>query len=239
VLQSALLDRRIVRVRYYSCSRDEETLGSIDPYHLTYFNGGLYLVGHCHLRQAVRVFAVERIRSLDVLRSTFTIPVTFDAKEYLEGAWGILRGDLVTVRVLFSKAVARYIAERLWHPSQKLRELDDGRLEVTLRVADTLEVRRWILGYGVHAEALEPATLREALRAEAEALVDRLTPSRRPLAATPSAPRRPAAGADSVVAATGTSRGSPIGTIRVTEPTGDATRARSAPISPGRRRMPQ
>jgi WYL domain len=101
----------------------------------------------------------------------------FDATEYPEGAWGILRGDLVTVRVLFSKAVARYIAERLWHPSQKLRELDDGRLEVTLRVADTLEVRRWILGYGVHAEALEPATLLEALRADAEALVDRLTRS--------------------------------------------------------------
>ena len=239
VLQAALLDRRTVRVRYYSYGRDEETLRSIDPYHLTYFNGGLYLVGHCHLRQAVRVFAVERIRSLDVLRSTFTIPATFDATKYLEGAWGILRGDLVTVRVVFSKAVARYISERLWHPSQRLRQLEDGRLEVALRVADTLEVRRWILGYGVHAEVLEPAALREALRAEAAALVDRLTPSRRPLAATPSAPRRPAAGADSVVAATGTSRGSPIGTIRVTEPTGNATRARSAPISPGRRRMPQ
>jgi WYL domain len=105
-----------------------------------------------------------------------SFPATFDAKEYLEGAWGILRGDLVTVRVLFSKAVARYIAERLWHPSQKLRELDDGRLEVTLRVADTLEVRRWILGYGVHAEALEPATLREALRADAEALVATASP---------------------------------------------------------------
>ncbi len=206
-LQSALLDRRTVRARYYSYSRDEETVRSIDPYQLTYFNGGLYLVGHCHLRQAVRVFAVERIRSLDVLRSTFTISPTFDAKEYLEGAWGILRGDLVTVRVLFSKAVARYIEERFWHPSQKLRELDDGRLEVTLRVADTLEVRRWILGYGVQAEVLEPAALREALRAEAEALVDRLTPGRRPLAATPS-PRttRPAAASRPGPAAAGTPR---------------------------------
>jgi predicted DNA-binding transcriptional regulator YafY len=185
-LQSALLDRRTVRARYYSYSRDEEMQRSIDPYQLTYFNGGVYLVGHCHLRQTVRVFAIERIRSLQVLRSTFTIPLTFDAKEYLEGAWGILRGDLVTVRVLFSKAVARYIKGRLWHPSQKFRELDDGRLEVNLRVADTLEVRRWILGYGVHAEVLEPVPLRGALRAEAEALVARLTPSRRPLASTPS-----------------------------------------------------
>jgi hypothetical protein len=159
----------------------------------------------------------------------------FDATEYLEGAWGILRGDLVTVRVLFSKAVARYIAERLWHPSQKLRELDDGRLEVTLRVADTLEVRRWILGYGVHAEALEPATLREALRADAEALVDRLTPIRRPLAATPSPKRRPAAGPCDAVAATGTARRSPTGAVRVTEH-GDTAPARSTLRSPGRRR---
>jgi WYL domain len=162
----------------------------------------------------------------------------FDATEYPEGAWGILRGDLVTVRVLFSKAVARYIAERLWHPSQKLRELDDGRLEVTLRVADTLEVRRWILGYGVHAEALEPATLREALRADAEARVDRLTPIRRPLAATPSPKRRPAAGPGDAVAATGTARRSPARAVRVTE-RGDAAPARSTPISPGRRRMPR
>lgn len=183
-LQSALLERRTVRIRYYSYSRDEETERTIDPYHLTYFNGGLYLVAHCHLRRDVRVFAVERIRALDVLRARFTRPPGFDVQEYLRAAWGILRGDLVTVKVVFSTSAARYIKERFWHPSQKLRDLDDGRLEVTLRVADTLEVRRWILGYGVQAEVLEPASLREALRAEAEAMVKRLAPRRRPLAAS-------------------------------------------------------
>jgi hypothetical protein len=35
----------------------------------------------------------------------------------------------VTVRVIFSKRTAPYIRERLWHPSEKLRDLDDGRLE--------------------------------------------------------------------------------------------------------------
>jgi hypothetical protein len=51
-------------------------------------------------------------------------------------------------------------------------------------------VRRWILGYGVQAEVLEPASLREALRAEATALADRLAPQRRPLAAAGKVPRR-------------------------------------------------
>jgi predicted DNA-binding transcriptional regulator YafY len=210
ILHAALLGRRTVRVTYYSYSRDGVTERSIDPYHLTYFNGGLYLVGHCHLRNAVRVFAVERIRSLRMLQSIFTVPAAFDARKYLEGAWGILRGDLVTVKVIFSKAVARYIGERLWHPSQKLRDLDDGRVEVTLRVADTLEVRRWILGHGVHAEVLEPAALREALRTEAAALADRLAPGRRPLASTPSSRATAAPPARPGSTATGSPRRSQV-----------------------------
>jgi hypothetical protein len=53
---------------------------------------------------------------------------------------------------------------------------------LTLRVADTVEVRRWILGYGAEAEVVEPAGLREGLRQEAEALVRKLVPGRKPLA---------------------------------------------------------
>ena len=185
VIQQALLDRRGLRLRYYSFQRDEETQREVDPYHLTYFNGGLYLVAHCHLRKAVRVFAVERIRRVDLLGRRFVVPADFDAEEYLNGAWGIIRGDLVTVKVIFAKKLARYIRERLWHPSQKLRDLPDGRLELTLQVADTLEVRRWILGYGVQAEVIEPAAMREALQREAGVLAERLAPTRKPLAAAP------------------------------------------------------
>lgn len=181
-IQTGLLERRSLRMRYYSFQRDAETERDVDPYHLTHFNGGLYLVGYCHLREAVRVFGVERIRSVEVLRQRFEIPAGFDAKEYLDKAWGILQGDLVTVRVIFSKKAARYIREHLWHPSQRFRDLPGGRLEMTLRVADTLEVRRWILGYGVDAEVLEPEGLREAVRREAEELVAALVTTRRPLA---------------------------------------------------------
>jgi hypothetical protein len=58
---------------------------------------------------------------------------------------------------------------------------------MTLHVADTLEVRRWILGYGVQAEVVEPAGLREALRVEADALAASLTPRRAGLARASSA----------------------------------------------------
>jgi predicted DNA-binding transcriptional regulator YafY len=181
-IHQALAECRTLRTRYYSASRDSEDTRAIDPYHLTLHNGGLYLVAHCHLRNAPRIFAVERMRTVELTSRRFDVPASFDAEEYLAGAWGMLRGDLVTVRVIFARALAPYIRERLWHPSQKLRDLPDGRVEMMLTVADTLEVRRWILGYGVQAEVAEPAGLREALRVEAEAIAAMLGRQRKPLA---------------------------------------------------------
>jgi predicted DNA-binding transcriptional regulator YafY len=189
-IHRALDEHRTLRTRYYSASRDSEDVREIDPYHLTLFNGGLYLVGHCHLRDALRTFAVERMRTVELTRARFVVPPDFDAKSYLEGAWGILHGDLVTVRVMFARSLAPYIRERLWHPSQKLRQLPDGRVEMTLSVADTLEVRRWILGFGMEAEVVAPEALREALRKEATQMSARRVPLHKPLARASAGARR-------------------------------------------------
>src|SRR5262245_31641450 len=86
-IHQALAEHRTLRTRYYSASRDSEDVREINPYHLTLFNGGLYLVGHCHLREAVRTFAVERMRSVELSRARFAVPADFNAERYLEGAW--------------------------------------------------------------------------------------------------------------------------------------------------------
>ncbi len=119
----------------------------------------------------------------------FAVRPGFNAEEYLKHAWGIVKGEIVPVKVIFSRSVARYIRDRLWHSSQKFRELADGRLEMNLRVADTLEVRRWVLGYGPDAEVIEPASIRQALREQAEALGRKLVPTRVAPASSVSASR--------------------------------------------------
>jgi predicted DNA-binding transcriptional regulator YafY len=183
LIERALLERRRLDMRYYSMSRDEENRRQVDPYHLTVFDGGFYLVGYCHWRKTERIFAVERIRELKMIALRFTVRPGFNAEEYLKHSWGIVQGEIVPVRIIFSRSLARYIRDRLWHPTQKLRELPDGRLEVSLGVADTLELRRWILGYGPEAEVMEPVAIRERLAREAAALAAKLVPQRPSLAA--------------------------------------------------------
>lgn len=73
--------------------------------------------------------------------------------------------------------------EREWHPTQKLRTLRDGRLELTFRGGGTFEIIRWILGWGDAAEVIRLATLRRevtrTLRAAAAGYGTRQTDHRR------------------------------------------------------------
>jgi predicted DNA-binding transcriptional regulator YafY len=179
-LHEALQRQERIEMDYYSMSRGALTTRQVDPYHLTYFEGGFYLIGHCHLRREPRTFAVERIRALRPTGLTFIRPKAFDAEGYFRDSWGIIRGDRLTVRLRFSQGQAKYIAERVWHPSQEFRWVSDGRLELILKVADTLELKRWVLSYGPEVEVLEPASLREEIRKEAEAVARTLAPGRRP-----------------------------------------------------------
>jgi predicted DNA-binding transcriptional regulator YafY len=59
----------------------------------------------------------------------------------------------------------------------------DGALILRLRVADTSELRRWVLQFAAEAEVLSPPSLRaaigEALRAAAAAYRDRPRGARR------------------------------------------------------------
>jgi predicted DNA-binding transcriptional regulator YafY len=158
-IHQARLERRTLELDYFAFSKQEETTRFVDPYHLTFHRGGLYLIGYCHTRKDLRIFAVERIRQLKVTGRRFTVLADFNPERFLESAWGLIRGQQVRIKVVFSPRIAPGIVERVWHPSQVLRWLPGKRLELTLKVADTPEIRRWLLGFG--AEVLEPPALRE------------------------------------------------------------------------------
>ncbi len=85
-LQAAVADRKRVVFRYYAIGRDEELERTVDPYGLQLVGDEWYLIGFCHLRQAVRTFRLSRIRSR-VTHATraphdFAPPADFDLAAY-------------------------------------------------------------------------------------------------------------------------------------------------------------
>ena len=78
-----------------------------------------------------------------------------------------MRGEeIMDVRLLFSKNVATYIRERVWHPSQQMLPRRDGRLELRLKTAGWKELVRRIRSWQPDARVLAPAKLRERIVAK-------------------------------------------------------------------------
>jgi hypothetical protein len=80
----------------------------------------------------------------------------------------------------FCRHVATYIKEREWHPSQQLREEDDGRLEMRIETSGRKELIRWILSWTPDVEVLAPEELKtriaEKLRQGLETAVSSCPP---------------------------------------------------------------
>jgi len=164
----------VLAVRYRSFARQEATERRISPYHLCYFRGGLYVIGHDDRRGEVRTFALERIQKAEITAERFEVPTSFDFEKYMEGALEIFRGPETRVRIAFRGMAAHAVVERQWHPSQRIETGANGTIVLSLLVADTLELRRWVMSFGAEAEVLEPISIRNEIRDELQALLDRL-----------------------------------------------------------------
>jgi predicted DNA-binding transcriptional regulator YafY len=167
-LRRAILERRTVRLRYFTRHATDSmtsapTSREVDPYGLAHIAGSWYLTGHDHLRHAGRTFRLERIDELALLEQTFTRPAGFrmerDPDEHRE----------LVIRVLFDAEVARWVRESPSYFTTAQEETPAG-LHVTLRVRQEDAVLQWLLGWGRHLRVLEPESLRQRIAAEAIAL---------------------------------------------------------------------
>ena len=175
-LRRAARECRQLRIVYWTASRNETCRRVVDPYHLTSIDSDWYLIAYCHLREDVRMFALPRIRELCETGDTFQRPADFRISDYLDVGFRKVRGNgpLQTVRLRFAPQAARYVREKEWHPTQKLRTHADGSLTLAFRVNHLLEVKRWALSFGADCEVLAPKELRAVITAEIQTMLNHL-----------------------------------------------------------------
>jgi len=170
-INEAILNRRHVRIRYFVMSRKNISQRVVDPYKLWFFDGTFYMLGFCHLRKDIRLFAVDRIRKMVLTDTTFETPRDFDIEHYLRDSFGTFLGKPIQVAIHFSPRIAGYIAEKTWHESQVVEKQKDGSLIFKVEIAGTEEIKFWILRWGKDAVVLKPDSLRKEIRMEAESVL--------------------------------------------------------------------
>ena len=163
------------RMRYYSASSNREKDYVVHPYHVAYFDGGLYLGAFVPEYRQIRNFAVERIRSFTPTEKTFTAPVDGNASPFA-ASLGVNDGRPERVEIEFAPRVARYIREREWHASQKLEDCTGGGVRLTMRVCRDWALRSWVLSFGPHARVIAPSALAEEIYEQLEEARDGYAP---------------------------------------------------------------
>jgi predicted DNA-binding transcriptional regulator YafY len=172
ILNTAILDRRLVEMTYHTASRDRETNRRVAPYKIWFFKGFIYLVGYCQLRREVRIFTLDRIKHLVTTDAEFDLPEDFSVEDLMSTGFGVFVGRPEKVKILFKPEIAGYIQEKTWHASQRLTPRAEGSLEFEVEVAVTAELKNWIMGWGAAATVLKPQSLADSIGAEARAVAD-------------------------------------------------------------------
>jgi proteasome accessory factor C len=163
VVQSALRGSRAVRMTYYTASKDEITERTVDPMRMLIVEGRSYLEAWCRRAEGVRLFRLDRIDDVTALDERAAPPPYAEQTDTTAGLFRPKPDQAVAQLVLSPDA--RWVSE--YYPVEDTAELDDGRLRVWMRYADTSWMVRLLLGLGGDAVVESPAALAEGLRSRA------------------------------------------------------------------------
>lgn len=159
-LMRAVLEKRKCHVEYRARGAEETKQMTALPYALLFHSGSVYLVVNVPPHTNYVYLALQRIQSLEVTDEVFERSPDFVLKDYLKDHFGIWREDPVEVVLRFDRTVAPTIAERTWHPTQEIRHLSNGGLELRMKAGPSEELISWILRWGHFCEAVSPDSLR-------------------------------------------------------------------------------
>lgn len=81
-ISEAVQQRRRIAIEY-SSHHNEVTQRHVEPYGVVGWKGHWYVVGYCCLRQAYRLFRLDRVRSVQFLLDTFLRAEDFDCLAYV------------------------------------------------------------------------------------------------------------------------------------------------------------
>ncbi|MCX5805833.1 MAG: WYL domain-containing transcriptional regulator [Proteobacteria bacterium] len=166
LIHNAIINYRKIKILYKSLNADKPAESKVDPYYLFFREGIWYLRGWYYIYSAARTFALDRILSLSVLNEHY-VPQHVSPEDELSSAFGaFIDGKPVTVVLRFAAERRPFILRKKWHKSQKIVEMEDGQIEMTLTVNGLLGIKNWLYQWIPYVKVIAPEELKDTLKAD-------------------------------------------------------------------------
>ena len=162
---STVFKRQRLKFRYRARSTDALTERVVSPQRLANYRDNWYLDAWDHSRDALRSFALDRIRDPQALEEPALDREAGELDAHLAASYGIFSGaPKAWATIRFSSHAARWVADEHWHSQQQGQRLPDGRYELRVPYSNSRELLMDVLKYGPDAEVVAPVSLREEMK---------------------------------------------------------------------------
>jgi len=173
VVYRALLEGQKFEVEYVPRYGTESSVYPVNPLGIVLRDGILYVVCTIWEYADARQLAMHRMKSVRLLDDEASVIDGFSLHKYIreESGFGYPESpNSIKLKVLFDEGAAWHLTERKLSGDQVLKKTVDGSYQLTATVADTSELRWWLLGFGDGAEVIAPKALRKEFKGMAEAM---------------------------------------------------------------------
>lgn len=161
----AMHDGKKIAVTYQSFIKNEPDTFDIEPYFVKLFKQRWYIIGFSTLHKMIRIYALDRIQTLQITDRPFLFPQNFLPEDYFQACFGIIHGEGPTETVLLKVKdnQIKYFRELPLHLSQKETTKGVNYSIFQYRLKITFDLVQEILSYGPAVEVLAPESLRKKI----------------------------------------------------------------------------
>jgi predicted DNA-binding transcriptional regulator YafY len=179
VITEALLHEKQVEIKYRKRGEKTDSTYRIHPLALVQRGPMLYLYCRLFDYEDARTLAMNRISAATLLDEASIYPKGFSIDEKVDiGIWGFGEGEKIKIELLFGPGYGDHLLESPLSKDQTVEELPEDYLKVAGTVADTSQLRWWLMGFGAGVEVLSPAKLRDDMVSEYQSICSKYGTSR-------------------------------------------------------------
>lgn len=165
----AMKRNRKVEITYLPYEAETPITYVVHPYCMRLYRQHWYVLGFFETHQALRHFAINRMKNLVVTDIPFVYPDDFTPESYYYYSSGIYVDDslpLEKIRLRTYGNLWYYYQSLPLHHTQKMMEKNDDYVDFEYRLRVTPEFMLELLSRGDKLEVLEPKSLRERMKKE-------------------------------------------------------------------------
>ena len=157
-LRMAMLSFKKVKFLYNVHDNEREFISH--PYGLIIAEK-YFLVGYSEYVNDIRLYRVDRISNLEILEEYFEKDENFSLAKYAENSFGVYQQTPFDVTLEFDKSVAEDALNYHFHPTQKIKKLENGNVRVKFTAGGTHAIFYNLFKWGSAVKIKKPIELRE------------------------------------------------------------------------------